>query len=1078
MVGEPGPKPSAKESRPVKVRQTKATKPTQEQAISLESFIEPRGSLSNKYCPDSLAKVSSEVPPAVDRKSPSTPSVASLHAITQRTLSGNSPRSAATTPKAAIKYNANKPRHVALGKDFSARRTGAPAVTTVALARSAAPAKAPPPTPQTGSPMHKDAFVPKSNSAPVASPQAPIGPFVLSSGKAVVFTQQAAFWKAAVKESWGSFSREEVLPAICQGDMTVILHTLEGQESVHTQKRIHILETHQAPWAPRVVYVGYLGLEGGMPAPDYYVSVAGNSDSDDDQAVHGQTTGGIRVTFRPASNGNWHASTSWHPASRRIWVMSDYRLTLSANDIRAARLTLWYNRVFCTDHVEIHSTPSTISSCRKERRARRYERRQERIRREQRWEQECRDALRRAEEARVRARLEAIRREEVQIAHELVLTEQEEQSFRETMASRREVLYTRQRALHQKRDRLGREAIENERSYQRDMEALERHTRAAEEALSQQRVIDTERDRQRQARAEASVKIKKGFWGNLWSDVKTVSRGVWAGTKAVARTTWQSVKTASKVVWEGTKTVGKFLWKHKWKILTVAVVVAGVVLVVGATGGAGALFSGALPGMLFGTHGGAAAAGSWCFTLGMSNVIHQGIDFLNDYFDRPSVPASDQEVEPLLASNEASSQEQEVPVPDHSSYGTAAHQAPNTERESARVTTTPQVPSEGASNVTQATEQEQNTQEPSPNEASTPWHPPFVARAAPTPDLADLLQQNMQLNEQEEGEEEDRKMPSLPRVTTFTTPAAAQEAVEAFLARWRLETPSGRAAIKDQGKEILKGVATLEKMTASYPLVWNKVLQEQEATKKQLNRLIGLRSQLLDAFQQEECRRREAEAREIPATPAASTAASASEAPSTAQVPAVAPASSTCAASPAQAPAAREQAAEASSAVNNEPKDVHELEASQAIIQFIGRFEGFRANMYKVGGVGRWTIGYGHEFDDEEIPRYEAGITKVQAQELLHQDVQEAIRKIRRYVTAPLTQYQFDALVSYVYNTGSLYETHLLRNINRNNFEVAAREMDIVVQTNPQTGEREVLPGLVRRRAQEQKLFLEGDYGN
>jgi len=60
---------------------------------------------------------------------------------------------------------------------------------------------------------------------------------------------------------------------------------------------------------------------------------------------------------------------------------------------------------------------------------------------------------------------------------------------------------------------------------------------------------------------------------------------------------------------------------------------------------------------------------------------------------------------------------------------------------------------------------------------------------------------------------------------------------------------------------------------------------------------------------------------------------------------AVAPASSTCAASAAHAPAAEE-----SSAVNNEPKDVHELEASQAIIQFIGRFEEFRANMDKVGG--------------------------------------------------------------------------------------------------------------------------------
>jgi len=130
-------------------------------------------------------------------------------------------------------------------------------------------------------------------------------------------------------------------------------------------------------------------------------------------------------------------------------------------------------------------------------------------------------------------------------------------------------------------------------------------------------------------------------------------------------------------------------------------------------------------------------------------------------------------------------------------------------------------------------------------------------------DLADLLQQNMQLNEQEEGEEEDRKMPSLPRVTTFTTPAAAQEAVEAFLARWRLETPTGRVALQEQGKSLLKSVEVVKKSTKqSYrhqvlgfetqdvdPLVWNRVLQEQEATKVHLNAIRGLRSQLLEACQ-------------------------------------------------------------------------------------------------------------------------------------------------------------------------------------------------------------------------------------
>ncbi|MCP4744870.1 MAG: hypothetical protein GY874_01840, partial [Desulfobacteraceae bacterium] len=101
---------------------------------------------------------------------------------------------------------------------------------------------------------------------------------------------------------------------------------------------------------------------------------------------------------------------------------------------------------------------------------------------------------------------------------------------------------------------------------------------------------------------------------------------------------------------------------------------------------------------------------------------------------------------------------------------------------------------------------------------------------------------------QEEEAEEDRKMPSLPRVTTFTSPAAAQEAVEAYLERWNLETPAGRAALQEQGQEILKGVEALKKETASYPLVWDRVLEEQETTSVQLNRLTDLRVQLLHAL--------------------------------------------------------------------------------------------------------------------------------------------------------------------------------------------------------------------------------------
>jgi hypothetical protein len=108
-------------------------------------------------------------------------------------------------------------------------------------------------------------------------------------------------------------------------------------------------------------------------------------------------------------------------------------------------------------------------------------------------------------------------------------------------------------------------------------------------------------------------------------------------------------------------------------------------------------------------------------------------------------------------------------------------------------------------------------------------------------------------------EEEDHKMPSLPRITTFTTLEEAQEAVHTFLERWHLETPSGCEAIQEQGQTILQGVAALEATTSkSYeqqvlgfstqdvdPFVWNEVLQEQEVTRAKLITIIGLRGQLL-----------------------------------------------------------------------------------------------------------------------------------------------------------------------------------------------------------------------------------------
>jgi lysozyme len=79
---------------------------------------------------------------------------------------------------------------------------------------------------------------------------------------------------------------------------------------------------------------------------------------------------------------------------------------------------------------------------------------------------------------------------------------------------------------------------------------------------------------------------------------------------------------------------------------------------------------------------------------------------------------------------------------------------------------------------------------------------------------------------------------------------------------------------------------------------------------------------------------------------------------------------------------------------------------------------------------------------------------------------------IRRNVRVSLNQQQFDALASYVFNTGSLAGTKLLTNIYNRNFAEAVREMDIV------TGNGVYMQGLADRRIAERNIWNNGIYVN
>lgn len=151
------------------------------------------------------------------------------------------------------------------------------------------------------------------------------------------------------------------------------------------------------------------------------------------------------------------------------------------------------------------------------------------------------------------------------------------------------------------------------------------------------------------------------------------------------------------------------------------------------------------------------------------------------------------------------------------------------------------------------------------------------------------------------------------------------------------------------------------------------------------------------------------------------------------------------------------------------------MDLSDAGARFIGSFEGFSATLYD-DPARHCTIGYGHlvhkgACNGSEPAEFRKGITHKRAAELLRADAAVAIAEIRRRVTVPLTQTRFDALVSFVYNvgTGAFARSTLLKKLNARDFAAVPDELQKWVRAGGKT-----LPGLVRRRRAEGKLFAEG----
>ncbi len=145
------------------------------------------------------------------------------------------------------------------------------------------------------------------------------------------------------------------------------------------------------------------------------------------------------------------------------------------------------------------------------------------------------------------------------------------------------------------------------------------------------------------------------------------------------------------------------------------------------------------------------------------------------------------------------------------------------------------------------------------------------------------------------------------------------------------------------------------------------------------------------------------------------------------------------------------------------------MQTSDKGIALIKQFEGCKLTAYQ-DSVGVWTIGYGWTQPVDGKP-IRAGMTIKQetAERLLKTGLVSYEGDVSRLVKVGLTQEQFDALVSFMYNLGtrSLSTSTLLRKLNAGDYAGAADEF---LRWNKAGGK--VLNGLTRRREAERALFL------
>ena len=150
------------------------------------------------------------------------------------------------------------------------------------------------------------------------------------------------------------------------------------------------------------------------------------------------------------------------------------------------------------------------------------------------------------------------------------------------------------------------------------------------------------------------------------------------------------------------------------------------------------------------------------------------------------------------------------------------------------------------------------------------------------------------------------------------------------------------------------------------------------------------------------------------------------------------------------------------------------MKMSEEGLELIKEFEGCKLEAYKCP-AGVWTIGVGSTLyeDGSKVQKGDYLESEDEAMDLLALTLGKYEQSVAKAVHVPLTQNEFDALVSFTYNVGgaNLASSTLLKLLNSGESKsIVAQEFH---KWNKAGGKE--LAGLTRRRQAEARLFLAND---